>query len=107
MSTENHEHRIAELERKVQDLIKLSGDLIEVLESRSNGNSLVFSKILEVVLSAEHRNDTAFGLLAHSLPEAVRQDFTRLMARAFFDRDQLAAMLEEFQKNLPPLAPPH
>ena len=107
MSDNNLEQRVADLEKQVQALTKSNTDLIRFLVAHSEGDKLVMAKLFECFLGSETRNDSAFGLLSHSLPDEIRQKFNESMGQALSDRDQIAAMIEAFKSSsLPPSALP-
>lgn len=97
MSNENHEQRIAELEKQGQELTKFNADLVGFLWTFGEDNKLVMTKVFEMILASESRNDSVFSVLSHSLPGDVRKEFDRTLGRVLSQRDQLSGMIDAFQ----------
>ena len=104
MSIENHEQRIAELERTVANLNTTVSTLILGFAQSADHQKKFGVSIMQMILAADEKYEGAFELFCNELPvEQVREEFKKILARSLFNRDQLQAMLQQF-KNTPDLS---
>jgi len=108
MSEQNHEHRIAELEKSLADAHEASKGMFMLINVMADFQRTATVKMHDWMMALETRNNEALEIAAQALPDMeTRQKLKDVLARNVFDRDQLEAMMHKFKAFRPnPEIPP-
>jgi len=98
MSEQNHEHRIAELEKSLADAHEASKGMFMLINVMADFQKTATTKMYDWMIALETRNNEALEIVAQSLPETeTRQRLKDVLARNVFDRDQIEAMMQKMK----------
>jgi len=100
MNEQNHEQRIAELEKAVANLKTWVTALTIGFAQSADTHQTTSIAVQKNILAMTGYNETAFAVLSSGIPdEKIRGEFRSLLAKSDFNRDQLAAMLQAIESQ--------
>lgn len=105
MSTENHETRIAELEKTVAKMTQANAALTATLLGVQHAQGLT----LQMNIWNHLHSNVILQFIAENLPPEhakIKESILASIARSDSKNDQILASLHEAMKNFPPLPPP-
>lgn len=105
MSTEDHEQRLAALQKTLLSTHGLITTMFVTVARLADDQNKLNLAILESMFKSEEKNEALFSLISSAIPdEDFRQEIKQVLNRSSFNRDQFEAAIEAIKKMPMPSA---